>query len=68
VDPVAAQPGAALDDDVGRDRTRRVYNRWFSKRNATNRIDPLVALTMGVGKAAAGDLGSVYSERGLLIS
>jgi phage terminase large subunit-like protein len=29
-------------------------NRWFSKRKAVNRIDPLVALTMGVGQASQG--------------
>jgi phage terminase large subunit-like protein len=28
-------------------------NRWFSKRRATNRIDPLVALAMAVGAATA---------------
>lgn len=29
-------------------------NRWFSKRKATQRIDPLVALAMGVGAATQG--------------
>ena len=29
-------------------------NRWFSKRRATQRIDPLVALTMAVGAALSG--------------
>lgn len=29
-------------------------NRWFSKRKALNRIDPLVALAMAVGAATAG--------------
>lgn len=42
-------------------------NRWFSKRKATNRIDPLVALAMAVGAATAGEESSVYAERGLLI-
>jgi phage terminase large subunit-like protein len=28
-------------------------NRWFSKRKATQRIDPLVALAMAVGAATA---------------
>ena len=44
-------------------------NRWFSKRKAVNRIDPLVALTMAVGAATAApvDADSVYEKRGLLI-
>ena len=43
-------------------------NRWFSKRKAVNRIDPLVALTMAVGGAAmGGSARSVYEERGLLV-
>jgi phage terminase large subunit-like protein len=42
-------------------------NRWFSKRRATNRIDALVALAMGVGQAAKGEPSSVYEERGLLV-
>jgi phage terminase large subunit-like protein len=32
-------------------------NRWFSKRRATNRIDPLVALAMAIGAATAEDAG-----------
>jgi phage terminase large subunit-like protein len=31
-------------------------NRWFSKRKATQRIDPLVALAMAVGAATAGQV------------
>jgi phage terminase large subunit-like protein len=44
-------------------------NRWFSKRRAVNRIDPLIALAMAVGAATAGlgDARSVYEERGLLV-
>lgn len=45
-------------------------NSWFSKRKATVRIDPLIALAMALGAAVAGidpDGGSVYTaERGLL--
>jgi hypothetical protein len=36
-------------------------------RKISHRIDPLVALTMGVGKAAQGDDSSVYETRGLLV-
>lgn len=44
-------------------------NRWFSKRRAVNRIDPLVALAMAIGAATAApsDGGSVYEQRGLLV-
>lgn len=38
-------------------------NRWFSKRKATNRIDPLVALAMAVGAATqkpSAPAGSIY--------
>lgn len=44
-------------------------NRWFSKRKATQRIDPLVALAMAVGAATAGatDDRSIYETRGLLL-
>ena len=46
-------------------------NRWFSKRKATNRIDPIVALAMAVGAAtfehAAGPARSVYETRGILM-
>ncbi len=41
-------------------------NRWFSKRKATKRIDPLVALAMAVGAATAGFGGdgrrSIYED------
>lgn len=43
-------------------------NRWFSKRRAVNRIDPLVALAMAVGAATGTSSdASVYEERGLLV-
>lgn len=44
-------------------------NRWFSKRKAVNRIDPLVALAMAVGAATAisASSSSVYEGRGLLV-
>ena len=44
-------------------------NRWFSKRKAVNRIDPLVALTMAVGAATnmPAPARSVYETRGLMI-
>lgn len=44
-------------------------NKWFSKRKATNRIDPLVALTQAVGAAAqSGETKpSVYETRGILM-
>jgi phage terminase large subunit-like protein len=44
-------------------------NRWFSKRRAVNRIDPLVALTMAVGAATAGNAlpGSAYDKRDMLV-
>jgi hypothetical protein len=47
---------------VGRDRARPFDNRWFSKRKATQRIDPLVSLAMAVGAAmsAAAKVTSVY--------
>lgn len=46
-------------------------NRWFSKRRAVNRIDPLVALAMGVGAgtsqaSATSQSGPSYEGRGLL--
>lgn len=39
-------------------------NRWFSKRKATNRIDPLVALAIAVGVATATTPGggSIYDD------
>ncbi|MGC8518476.1 MAG: terminase large subunit [Steroidobacteraceae bacterium] len=59
-----AAMSAALETDA-------FNNRWFSKRKATNRIDPLVALAMGVGAASSqggeSPTGtSTYEERGLL--
>jgi phage terminase large subunit-like protein len=45
-------------------------NRWFSKRKAVNRIDPLVALAMAIGAATSvpSDGGrSMYEDRGLLV-
>ncbi len=46
-------------------------NRWFSKKRAVNRIDPLVALAMGVGSATSRaskvtQAGPSYEGRGLL--
>ena len=46
-------------------------NRWFSKRRAVNRIDPLVALAMGAGAATSqasktSQSGPSYEGRGLL--
>jgi len=57
---IAAMMSAAVERDA-------FDNRWFSKRKAVNRIDPLVALVMAVGKAAQGDGRSVYEDRGLLV-
>jgi phage terminase large subunit-like protein len=45
---ISAFMSAVLESDA-------LDNRWFSKRKAVNRIDPLVALTMAVG-AATSDL------------
>lgn len=44
-------------------------NRWFSKRRAVNRIDPLVALAMALGAAVAAPPagGSVYETRDMLV-
>ncbi len=44
-------------------------NRWFSKREAVNRIDALVALAMAVGLAtmAPATRASPYETRGLLV-
>lgn len=56
----AIMSGAIEEDAFG--------NRWFAKRKATNRIDPLVSLAMGVGAADAGDDSrSAYDTRGLLV-
>jgi len=57
---ISAMMSAAVERDA-------FDNRWFSKRRAVNRIDPLVALAMAAGKAAQGAGGSVYEERGLLV-
>ena len=48
---VSAIMGAAVEHDP-------FDNRWFSKRKATVRIDPLVALTMAVGAATAAPAGT----------
>lgn len=45
---IAAMMSAATENDP-------FGNFWFSKRKAINRIDPLIALTQGVGAATAGD-------------
>ena len=57
---ISAMMSAAVERDA-------FDNRWFSKREATNRIDLLVALTMAVGQAAKGERTSVYDTRGLLV-
>jgi phage terminase large subunit-like protein len=58
---ISAMMSAAIERDP-------FDNRWFSKRRAVNRIDPLVALVMAVGGATAGsDRPSVYEQRGLLV-
>lgn len=44
---VSACMSAAIEEDA-------FGNRWFSKRKATQRIDPLVALTMAAGAAQQG--------------
>lgn len=60
---VSAIMSAALERDPLFD------NYWFSKRKATNRIDPVVALAMAVGAATSGaDVApgkSIYETRGL---
>jgi ribulose 1,5-bisphosphate synthetase/thiazole synthase len=42
-------------------------NRWFSKRKATQRIDPLVSLAMAIGAATGAEakITSVYDKRGI---
>lgn len=62
---VSAIMGAAIESDA-------FSNRWFSKRRATTRIDPLVALAMAVGLATSGSLApptrsSIYEDRPLRI-
>ena len=55
---VSAAMSAAIERDP-------FDNRWFSKRKATQRIDPLVALAMAAGAAQAAEPGggeSVYEE------
>jgi phage terminase large subunit-like protein len=42
-------------------------NRWFSKRKATNRIDPLVAAAMAIGSALSDD-GSHHANVGDFLS
>jgi phage terminase large subunit-like protein len=59
---ISAIMSAALERDPLFD------NYWFSKRKATNRIDPVVALAMAVG-AATGNVTpragpSIYETRG----
>jgi phage terminase large subunit-like protein len=57
---VSAAMSAAIERDP-------FDNRWFSKRKATQRIDPLVSLAMAVGAAmsAAAKVTSVYEARGV---
>lgn len=60
---ISAVMSAALERDA-------FDNRWFSKRRAVNRIDPLVALAMAVGAATANAGGapqSVYEHRDILM-
>lgn len=58
---IAAVMSAAIEEDA-------FANRWFSKRKAANRIDPLVSLAMAVGAAEAGDdTRSAYDTRGVLV-
>ena len=57
---VSAMMSVALEADA-------YDNRWLSKRKATNRIDPAVALAMAAGKAVQGLDASVYEQRGLLV-
>lgn len=59
---ISAIMSAALEKDP-------FDNRWFSKRKAVNRIDPLVALAMAIGAATAVPPPgkSIYETRGLLV-
>jgi phage terminase large subunit-like protein len=59
---ISAMMSAAVEHDP-------FDNRWFSKRRAVNRIDPLVALTMAVGAATQAPVTgeSTYEKRGLLV-
>jgi phage terminase large subunit-like protein len=58
---IAAIMSAAIEEDA-------FANRWFSKRKATNRIDPIVSLAMAAGAAQAGDdTRSAYDTRGVLV-
>jgi phage terminase large subunit-like protein len=56
---ISAIMGATVEEDA-------FANRWFSKRKATTRIDPLVALAMAVGAATAAESqaapGSIYDH------
>lgn len=58
---IAAIMSAAIEEDA-------FGNRWFSKRKAANRIDPLVSLAMAAGAAEVGDdTRSAYDTRGVLV-
>jgi phage terminase large subunit-like protein len=60
---ISAIMSAAVESDA-------FDNRWFSKRRAVNRIDPLVALAMAVGAATASTgwaTVSVYAKRDMLV-
>src|SRR5262249_42602983 len=56
---VLACMSAALESDP-------FDNRWFSKRRATNRIDPLVALAMAVGAATQSERAIVVDLAGMI--
>lgn len=56
---VLACMSAALESDP-------FDNRWFSKRKATNRIDPLIALAMAVGVATQGERAVVVDVSTLI--
>ena len=60
---ISAIMGATIEEDA-------FGNRWFSKRRATTRIDPLVALAMAVGLATAQEpipFTSAYEAESLVI-
>lgn len=58
---IAAIMSAAIEEDA-------FGNRWFSKRKAANRIDPVISLAMAAGTAEAGDDSrSAYDTRGVLV-
>lgn len=54
---ISAMMSAAVESDP-------FGNFWFSKRKATNRIDPLIALAMAVGSAVGGEVEqrSIYEN------